>query len=210
MAYRETERMRQRKAEARNRIVECTYECVAEGGFRSARVTRIAGLAGVATGTIYRHFESREDLFAEIFRLATQREVDKVADALATSGDAAERLERALRQFAERALKGPMMAWSLIAEPVDPKVEVERLAYRKAYANLFEKAIREGIEEGCIPDQDARQSSTCLVGAIAESLVGPLSPTQTSQADSATSDNNDLLVNSIIRFCMQGLTGARR
>lgn len=210
MAYRETEKMRQRKAEARKRIVECTYQCVAEGGFRSARVTRIAGLAGVATGTIYRHFESREDLFAEIFRLATQREVDKVAEALASDGTGAERLERALRQFAERALKGPTMAWSLIAEPVDPKVEEERLAYRKAYANLFEKAIREGIDEGCIPDQDARQSSTCLVGAIAESLVGPLSPTQTSEADSATEDNNDPLVNSIIRFCMQGLTGTRR
>jgi AcrR family transcriptional regulator len=210
MAYRETEKMRQRKAEARERIVNCTYQCVAEGGFRSARVTRIAGLAGVATGTIYRHFESREDLFAEIFRLATQREVDKVAEALESDGNRAERLERALRQFAERALKGPTMAWSLIAEPVDPKVEEERLAYRKAYANLFEKAIREGIEEGCIPDQDARQSSTCLVGAIAESLVGPLSPTQTSQADSATEDNNDPLVNSIIRFCMQGLTGTRR
>lgn len=82
MAYRETEKMRQRKAEARRRIVECTYECVAEGGFRSARITRIAGLAGVATGTIYRHFESREDLFAEIFRTATQKEVDKVAEAL--------------------------------------------------------------------------------------------------------------------------------
>ncbi|HAP54184.1 MAG TPA: TetR/AcrR family transcriptional regulator, partial [Marinobacter adhaerens] len=54
MAYRETEKMRQRKAEARKRIVDCTYQCVAEGGFRSARVTRIAGLAGVATGTIYR------------------------------------------------------------------------------------------------------------------------------------------------------------
>lgn len=125
MAYRETEKMRQRKAEARKRIVECTYQCVAEGGFRSARITRIAGLAGVATGTIYRHFESREDLFAEIFRLATQREVDKVAEALGSPGNAAERLERALRQFAERALKGPQMAWSLIAEPVDPKVEEE-------------------------------------------------------------------------------------
>lgn len=210
MAYRETEKMRQRKAEARKRIVECTYECVADGGFRSARITRIAGLAGVATGTIYRHFESREDLFAEIFRLATQREVDKVAEALASEGTGGERLERALRQFAERALRAPMMAWALIAEPVDPKVEEERLAYRKAYANLFEKAIRDGIEEGCIPDQDARQSSTCLVGAIAESLVGPLSPTQTSQSNSATQDNNDPLVNSIIRFCMQGLTGTRR
>lgn len=210
MAYRETEKMRQRKAEARQRIINCTYQCVAEGGFRSARVTRIAGLAGVATGTIYRHFESREDLFAEVFRLATQREVDKVAETLASQGNAAERLERALRHFAERALKGSTMAWSLIAEPVDPKVEEERLTYRKAYASLFEKAIREGIEETCIPDQDARQSSTCLVGAIAESLVGPLSPTHTSRTDCATDDNNDPLINSIIRFCMQGLTGTRR
>ncbi|MCP4115390.1 MAG: TetR/AcrR family transcriptional regulator, partial [Desulfobacteraceae bacterium] len=37
-----------------------------------------------------------------------------------------------------------------------------------------------------------------------------LSPTQTSQATSTTEDNNDPLVNSIICFCMQGLTGTRR
>lgn len=209
MAYRETEKMRQRKALARQRIIDCTYECVANGGFRSARITRIAGLADVATGTIYRHFESREDLFAEVFRLATQREVDKVAESLTTTGDATTRLESALRQFAERALRGPVMAWSLIAEPVDPKVEEERLAYRKAYAGLFEQAILEGINEGCVPDQDARQSSTCLVGAIAESLVGPLSPTQSSQASATTTDNDHSLVNAIIRFCMQGLTGTR-
>ncbi|WP_203299454.1 TetR/AcrR family transcriptional regulator [Marinobacter sediminum] len=210
MAYRETEKMRQRKAEARQRIVDCTFQCVMDGGFRSARITRIADLAGVATGTIYRHFESREELFAGVFRLATQREVDKVAEALATEGNTATRLETALRQFAERALRGPMMAWSLIAEPVDPKVEEERLKYRKAYASLFETAIREGITEGCLPDQDARQSSTCLVGAIAESLVGPLSPTQAGQNPAATPDNTDALVNAIIRFCMQGLTGTRR
>ena len=210
MAYRETEKMRLRKAAARQRIAECAYQCVAEGGFRNAKITRIAQLAGVATGTIYRHYESKEDLFAEIFRLATQREVDKVAEALAAPGSATVRLEKALRQFAQRALSGSVMAWSLIAEPVDPKVEVERLAYRKAYANLFEQAILEGIEEGCIPDHNARQSSTCLVGAIAESLVGPLSPTQSEQATATETDNNDPLVDTIIRFCIQGLTGTRR
>lgn len=214
MAYRETEKMRKRKAEARQRILTCAYQCVADSGFRSARVTTIATQAGVATGTIYRHFESKEDLFAEIFRLATQREVDKVAEALATQGDATARLEAALRQFAERALRGPVMAWSLIAEPVDPKVEVERLKYRKAYAELFEQAISEGMEEGCIPHQDAGQSSTCLVGAIAESLVGPLSPVQSDARqepeNEPENDNNDPLVNAIIRFCMQGLTGTRR
>lgn len=211
MAYRETEKMRNRKAQARRRIIECTQQLVAEGGFRNARVTGIAECAGVATGTIYRHFESREDLFAEIFRIATQREVDKVAEALATEGNAAIRLERALQQFAERALRAPTMAWSLIAEPVDPKVEVERLAFRRAYAELFERAIEEGMAEGSLPPQQAAQSSTCLVGAIAESLVGPLSPSMIDSEFRPSNDNNSHpLVDSIICFCMQGVTGNRR
>ncbi|WP_336365697.1 TetR/AcrR family transcriptional regulator [Marinobacter sp. C2H3] len=209
MAYRETEKMRQRKARARQNILECTQECVASGGFRSARITRIAGLAGVATGTIYRHFESREELFAEIFRSATQREVDKVAEALAEPGNAISRLEAALRQFAERALRSPMMAWALIAEPVDPRLEEERLVYRRAYAEHFEHAIRDGIAEGTLPDQDARQSSTCLVGAISESLVGPLSPTLAGQ-NTLSGDDKHRLVDAILIFCMQGLTGTRR
>lgn len=210
MAYRETEKMRNRKAEARKRIIECTYECVAGGGFRSAQITRIAASAGVATGTIYRHFESKEHLFAEIFRIATQREVNRVAEALASEGNAVTRLETALRQFAERALRGPVMAWSLIAEPVDPKVEEERLKFRRAYAELFEQAIQEGMEEGCLPRQDARQSSTCLVGAIAESLVGPLSPAQAGADTPTMTNDHNPLVDSIICFCMQGLTGTRR
>jgi AcrR family transcriptional regulator len=210
MTYRETEKMRHRKAEARRRIVECAQQRVSEAGFRNARVTGIAECAGVATGTIYRHFESREHLFAEIFRIATQREVDKVAEALATRGSAAVRLERALRQFAVRALRSPTMAWSLIAEPVDPKVEEERLKFRRAYAGLFERAINEGMAEKSLPQQQARQSSTCLVGAIAESLVGPLSPSATVTEPLANNNNSHPLVDSIIQFCMQGLTGNRR
>jgi AcrR family transcriptional regulator len=210
MAYRETEKMRNRKAEARRRIVECTQQCVVEGGFRNARVTTVAECAGVATGTIYRHFESKEDLFAEIFRIATQREVDKVAEALATEGNAVIRLERALRQFAVRALRAPTMAWSLIAEPVDPKVEEERLQFRRAYAELFQRAIEEGMAEGSLPQQQAAQSSTCLVGAIAESLVGPLSPSMAEMPVQAGHNDSHPLVDSIICFCMQGLTGNRR
>jgi AcrR family transcriptional regulator len=210
MAYRETEKMRNRKAEARRRIVECTQQCVVEGGFRNARVTAVAECAGVATGTIYRHFESKEDLFAEIFRIATQREVDKVAEALATEGNAVIRLERALRQFAVRALRAPTMAWSLIAEPVDPKVEEERLQFRRAYAELFQRAIEEGMAEGSLPQQQAAQSSTCLVGAIAESLVGPLSPSMAETPVQAGHNDSHPLVDSIIHFCMQGLTGNRR
>ena len=37
--------------------------------------------AGVATGSVYRHFPSKAELFAEVFRRAAQREVDAVAGA---------------------------------------------------------------------------------------------------------------------------------
>ncbi|WP_323752789.1 TetR/AcrR family transcriptional regulator [Marinobacter sp.] len=208
MAYRETDKMRQRKAEARKHILQCTARCVTENGFRNARITTIAGLAGVATGTIYRHFESREDLFAEIFRQATQHEVDKVAEALAVEGDAVQRLDNALQQFARRALKGPTRAWALMAEPVDPKLEEERLIYRKAYASLFEQTIQQGIAEGSIPEQDARITSTCIVGAISESLVGPLSPAQTASLPT-TKTEQEALISTIVHYCVRGLTSAR-
>ena len=210
MAYRETEKMRNRKAQVRKRIIDCTQQCVAEGGFRSARVTTIAERADIATGTLYRHFDSKEELFADIFRVATQREVDKVAEALASDGNAIIRLERALRQFAIRAMRAPTVAWSLIAEPVDPRVEEERLRFRRAYAELFEQAIKEGMAEGSLPKQQASQSSACLVGAIAESLVGPLSPSMAGTATLAGNNDSHPLVDSIICFCMQGLTGKRR
>ncbi|MDX1756374.1 MAG: TetR/AcrR family transcriptional regulator [Marinobacter sp.] len=209
MAYRETEKMRRRKAETRQRILDCARHLVSEGGFRHAQVTQVASRAEVATGTIYRHFESKEQLFAEVFRAATQHEVDKVAEQLAGEGDAVERLDRALRSFANRALRGPVTAWALIAEPVDPRVEAERLVYRRAYAALFEKAIRQGVAEGSLPPQEARHSSTCLVGAIAESLVGPLSPVQSGTEVVAATDHEPL-INTIVNFCLQGLTGTRR
>ncbi|MCG8517596.1 MAG: TetR/AcrR family transcriptional regulator [Pseudomonadales bacterium] len=210
MAYRETEKMRQRKAQTRQRILDCARQRVFEGGFGNAQVTRIAQLASVATGTIYRHFDSKEELFAEIFRDATEREVNKVSEDLASHGDAVSRLGRALRRFAERALDAPVMAWALIAEPVDPRVEAQRLIYRRAYAELFQRTIEEGIEEGSLPPQDAHFSSTCLVGAISESLVGPLSPTQAGDGDIVEPEHTDPLVDTIVRFCLQGLTGNRR
>ncbi|WP_375176930.1 TetR/AcrR family transcriptional regulator [Marinobacter mobilis] len=210
MAYRETEKMRLRKAENRQRILACAQQLVMEGGFRNAQVTQVASLAEVATGTIYRHFASKEELFAEVFRNATRREVQNVFESLAQPGDAIQRLELALTRFAQRALNRPVMAWALIAEPVDPVVEAERLQYRKAYADLFEQAIREGMSEGSIPAQDAGSSSTCLVGAIAESLVGPLSPAQGGYGEATKTINTDTLVNGIVRFCLQGLTGTGR
>src|SRR4051812_41357940 len=76
VAYRATERTEARKAAVRARIVTAARELIARGGYAEAQVAAVAERAGVATGTVYRHFPSKSDLFAEVFREASQREVD--------------------------------------------------------------------------------------------------------------------------------------
>ena len=53
-----------------------------------------------------------------------------------------ERLAAWVEAFVHRALAEPVRAYALIAEPVDPAVEAERLTFRRAYADLFARALR--------------------------------------------------------------------
>jgi AcrR family transcriptional regulator len=174
VAYRPTERTRARAAAARERVVAAALDQLAEGGYASASMVAVARRAGVATGSVYRHFPSKGDLFSEVFRRAAQREVDVLAALGHRSMPLGERLAAWVDAFVHRALAEPVRAYALIAEPVDATIEAERITFRRAYADLFARALREGMDAGEIPRADAELAAAAIVGALAEALVGPL------------------------------------
>ena len=49
-------------------ILEAAEKVFSEYGFHEAKIYRIADLAGVSVGTIYRFFKSKEELYAEVLR----------------------------------------------------------------------------------------------------------------------------------------------
>src|SRR5881227_1782766 len=111
MPYRPTERTEARRAETRERIVSAALDQLAEGGYASASVQAVARRARVATGSVYRHFPSKAELFAEVFRRASQRELDVVIAVTADESlPPSERVAAAVEAFARRALAGPTMA----------------------------------------------------------------------------------------------------
>ena len=174
MAYRPTERTRARAAAVRERIVGAALDLLAEGGYASASMVAVARRAGVATGSVYRHFPSKGDLFAEAFRRASQREVDVLVELGHRGLPVAERLAAWVDAFVHRALAEPVRAFALIAEPVDPAVEAERLIFRRAYADLFARALRAGMDDGDLPPGDPDLAAAAIVGALAEAMLGPL------------------------------------
>ncbi len=148
MAYRQTEARLQKDGEQRERILELALARVADGGFAALTMQSLADDAGIATGSLYRHFSGKGELAAEVFARASQREVDALGVLLKDSGSAAERLNRGLHQFAARAWGSRQLAFALIAEPVDPEVDEQRLVYREAYAALFITLLEQGIATG--------------------------------------------------------------
>src|SRR5262245_33409285 len=137
MAYRRTERVEARLAGNRVRILQAARHLVAESGFREAQIAFVASRAGVAVGTVYRYFPTKADLFAEIVRTVSQREVDVLREIADSGGSAAERLAAAVRAFACRAIRGRRLAWAILAEPVDPEVDDVRLEYRRIHYRTF-------------------------------------------------------------------------
>ncbi|GLE63845.1 TetR family transcriptional regulator [Pseudomonas aeruginosa] len=206
MVYRVTERRLQRDSALRERILQLGLRRVAEGGFAALTMQALADDAGIATGSLYRHFRGKGELAAEIFRRASQREVDALAVVLRAPGAPAWRLAEGLRRFAARAWSSQRLAFALIAEPVDPEVDEQRLRYREAYAALFVELLEEGRRSGAFQLSLVPLAAACLVGAIAEALVGPLSPPARAARDSGQPEPSlEPVSTALVNFCLRAV-----
>jgi AcrR family transcriptional regulator len=104
------------------KIVDATRALFDERGAGDARIERIARRVGINKALIYRHFSSKEELFA----LTTTRyltEISALLDAVdERTSDAPERLRRGFEAFADYGIAHPAFldcALSLLRQPAE-------------------------------------------------------------------------------------------
>jgi AcrR family transcriptional regulator len=187
----------------RERLVAAAREVLEQGGYAAASVGAIADRAGVSAGALYRHYASKAELVVEVLRDAARRDLAAVDEAAAT-GCCIDRLEAAVATHARRALRRRRLAWALLHEPVDALVDAERLVHRRTYCRHMAGLLRQAIAAGEIPDQNVELAAAAVVGAIAESLCGPLSPVASRIAA------EDEIVASLVRFCRRSVGAPER
>lgn len=178
MAYRRTPAVQERLDALRTTLIDSALGLIARHGYAGCSISAVAAEAGVGTGTVYRHFANKGELFAEVFRIVCSREVSAAVQAgnsaQSTEGRYVAAVSASVRTFAERALRAPTLAYALLVEPVDPQVDTERLLFRESFRDALAVAIAAAVEAGEIPDQDASVTAACIVGAIGEALILPL------------------------------------
>lgn len=200
MAYRRTPKIQARLDAQRAAILTAAAELLAEQGYAACSMAGVAARAGIAAGTVYKHFAGKAELVAELFRDVVTREVEAVRTAAEGERTAAERTTAVIETFAGRALKQPRRAYALLAEPVDPVVDELRLEFRRAFRDVIAAAITRGVESGELPPQNASVVAAALVGAIGEALLGPL----------ATGAEDPDTVPTLIEFAHRSIGGQAR
>ena len=202
MAYQRSEKMQQRLAANRERILGAARKLVSKGGLREARMGTVATEAGLSTGALYRYFPSKADLFVDVLNAAVDHEILILDQIIEGPGSARDRLRNAVASFVRRALRGPNLAYAFIAEPTEADVDAARMLCRKQFGEVFKRIIRTGIANHEFPEQDVDASAACIVGAFTEALVGPNAPS------TRGTKNQDRLIDAVSSFCVAAVVGA--
>jgi hypothetical protein len=97
-------------------------------------------------------------------------------------------------------MRARRLAWAMIAEPAEPEVDAARLKSRRAFADVLQGLIEDGIAAAEFPPQNARIAAAGLIGALTEGLIGPLAQ------DAEAPPNALSLSREITAFCLQAVS----
>jgi AcrR family transcriptional regulator len=197
MAYRRTERETARLAARYEAIIAAAQALASESGLGAVQVVPVAERAGIAAGTVYRYFPSKDDLVAAVVSTTAEREVAAIRAAAAAAPGALSALAAAIVVFASGTMRMRRLAIAMLAEapqpPPHPRPQTReggekaaalvegrkagaRFAFRHDVGGEFEGLIRAAITAGHLPDQPPVTMAAGIIGATVESLVGPFAP----------------------------------
>ena len=176
MVYRRTQQVVKRLAARRNAILAAARETCAEGGMAAVQIAPVAVRANVAAGTVYRYFPSKADLISELIADVSRDELTAIRRAADAAPGPSSALAAAVTTVAVHVVSNRKLAWGILAEPVEVDVTESRLTSRREIAGEIELRIDAAIRAGHLPAQDTALAATALLGALHESLVGPLAP----------------------------------
>ena len=150
-------------------IIDAAIRVFARTGYYSSRVSDIAREAGIASGTIYLYFKTKDEILVTLFREKMAEWVDLVRREIATEPDPVAKLRRLVALHFSVLESSPDLA-----EVVQVELRQGHKFFRgasaheiSAYFALIGGVLEEGIATGQIrPDVPVKLATKMLFGAM--------------------------------------------
>jgi TetR/AcrR family transcriptional regulator, fatty acid metabolism regulator protein len=188
-------------ARKREAILRAATDVFAERGFFNAQVADVARVAGVAAGTVYLYFRSKDDLLVSIFERTMREALADGRAAFARDADPSERLRVLARLHLARLGRDRNLAVVFQVELRQSTKFMERFSTTmlRDYLGLIRSAVADGQRSGLFrTDLNATVVAKMIFGVLDELATNwILSPRRYSldlQADLAV----DLFLNGVL------------
>jgi TetR/AcrR family fatty acid metabolism transcriptional regulator len=155
----------------RDAILRAAIDTFAERGYFNAQVADVARGAGVAAGTVYLYFKSKDDLLVSIFERSMREGLTDSRAAVADLADPPERLRRLARGHLARLGNDRNLAIVFQVELRQSTKFMERFSSTllRDYLGLIREAIADGQREGLFrADIKPTSAAKMLFGALDE------------------------------------------
>ena len=182
------------------RILDAAVEVIAERGYFNSPVSAIAKRAGVADGTIYLYFKSKDDVLRTAIDSTFEKFYRQVADAFVTLDGPREQLEYIARVHLESHSVNRSMAVLMQTEMRQSAKFIEEFSHHHLvkYIQMVREVVRRGQEQG-IFRQDVSDGvvAHCMFGAIDELLSSAVFTGREYDAKDTAAQVMDVLLNGI-------------
>lgn len=159
------------KNDKRTRILKAAVKVFAKRGFYQAKVTEIAKAAGVADGTIYLYFKSKDEILISIFDEEMEKFIGKIKAEVAGDANGLEKVRTFVRSHLSFVRQNPRLAQVFQVELRQSNKFIKEYSGSKLkeYLGLVAGYIEQGQQEGMIrPDVHAGLLKRVLFGALDE------------------------------------------
>jgi TetR/AcrR family fatty acid metabolism transcriptional regulator len=155
----------------RDLILRAATKVFAQNGYFQSQVADVAKVAGVAAGTVYLYFQSKDDLLVSIFERSMNDVLAEARAAVDDVADPAERLRRIARLHLERLGRDKDLAVVFQVELRQSVKFMERFSatFLQDYFKLIRQAIADGQQSAAFrKDISATTATKIFFGALDE------------------------------------------
>ena len=146
----------------REKLLETAEELFGTKGFFSTSVVEITREAGVAQGTFYNYFSSKEEIFQEFFEKLIGSFLSQLQEETAKASSIKEEVMIKYR-FYLKWVKNCHNLYSLIDQSLHVNEELYRWFYEKAVSHHI-KGLQKEVESGRFKQLDVETLAYCLTG----------------------------------------------
>lgn len=175
-----------KKGEKYEAILDAAVKVIAANGYADSQISKIAREAGVADGTVYLYFDSKEEIMIDLFNEFLGAFIEEIRHEMSEITDSAEMLKKLVEAHLTKLEANHNLAVVCLVElrRPDPVLRNATGVLLRKYFGLIEQIVEDGQMNGCFnPALNKHLARRMIFGTLDEIITSWVYSRRQSLAD---------------------------